>query len=97
MPKPLSPQFIDDDTGTTPLLLMMIASFALFIMLAPSFEITSSAARSSFDVPGFRIVVVPFDNNAAAQARCIELLDAGALTFPLIDEGYIVTTIFNYY
>jgi hypothetical protein len=97
IPNPLSPQFIDDDTGATPLLLITISSLVLDTMCAPSFDITSSAARSSFDVPGFRIVVAPFDSNAAAHARCIELFDAGACTFPPTDEGFIVTTIVNYY
>src|SRR5687768_3386877 len=78
IPNPLSPQLIDEDTGATPLLLIMISLFVLLIICAPSFETTSIAARSSLEDPGLNIVVVPFDNKAAAHARCIELLDAGA-------------------
>jgi hypothetical protein len=37
------------------------------------------------------IIVSPLAINAAAQALCIELLEAGAQIFPDIFEGLIVT------
>jgi hypothetical protein len=57
---------------------------------------TLSAALSSLEDPGFFICVFVWETNAAAQALCMELLEAGARTLPFISEGEIVTFIFYY-
>jgi hypothetical protein len=61
--------------------------------VAPSSLIIDIAALSSLLVPGFWITLVPFVTRAAAQARCIELLEAGACTIPFTWEGNIVAFI----
>ena len=40
------------------------------------------------------MAVFPLDNNAAAQARCMELLEAGAWMIPFKGDGLIVTFIY---
>ena len=51
------------------------------------------AALSSLLWPGLEITVLPFRNNAAAHARCIELLEAGAWMLPFNLELLMVTSI----
>src|SRR6516225_608086 len=50
-------------------------------------------AKSSLDRPGFVIRDSPLRNKAAAQALCMELLEAGAITWPPRTDGCIVTRI----
>jgi hypothetical protein len=54
------------------------------------------AARSSLEDPGLRICDLVCEINAAAQALCMELLEAGAWMLPRIAEGEIVTFIVFY-
>ena len=49
--------------------------------------IIPNAALSSLDIPGLEIMDTPFLTNAAAQARCIELLEAAATIDPLTTDG----------
>ena len=93
IPRPLSPQLISDEIGCTPLPLMVIEPSALLETIAPSFRMTSNAAKSSLLLPTLYNTDVPQCNNAAAHARCILLLLGGALKLPCIDEGVIVTII----
>jgi hypothetical protein len=53
----------------------------------------SKAALSSFDIPGLCKTVFPPLSRAAAQARCMALLDAGAIIIPFVSDGEIVTCI----
>jgi len=57
---------------------------------------TRSAALSSLELPGLMICVFVCDINAAAQALCMELLDAGACRLPFTIEGEMVTFILYY-
>jgi hypothetical protein len=57
---------------------------------------TRRAARSSFEAPGFIIWVAVCETNAAAQALCMELLEAGACRLPRMADGEIVTFIVYY-
>jgi hypothetical protein len=43
------------------------------------------------DIPGLCIIVSPTFNKAAAQALCIELLEAAAVITPFSVDGCIVT------
>jgi hypothetical protein len=54
------------------------------------------AARSSLEDPGFLIILSPVEINAAAQALCIELLEAGAGILPRMEDGEMVTCILFY-
>jgi hypothetical protein len=38
-------------------------------------------------------MLLPFETNAAAHARCIELLEAGACMVPSNEDGFIVACI----
>src|SRR5450432_1470675 len=72
---------------------MMSEPSSSFSSLAPRSRITRNAERSSLEDPGFLICDTDFEINAAAQALCMELFEAGACTIPLIFEGEIVTFI----
>src|SRR5579862_3106981 len=53
----------------------------------PNAFITPSAALSSLEYPGFLIMLFAALSNAAAHARCIELLEAGACIVPFNIDG----------
>lgn len=102
MPRPLSPQL----TEASSLVEACDKKFAAFTFIepsslydtvAPNACITPRAALSSLDVPGLCIMLCPLLTSAAAQARCILLLDAGAKMLPLIFDGLTVTCIIKFY
>ena len=51
------------------------------------------AAVSSLECPGLCIIVLPICSKAAAQARCILLLLAGATCSPCNLDGYTIAII----
>ena len=67
----------------------------LISMVAPNFVIIFIAAFSSLLLPKLSMIVVPGVRSAAAQARCIELLEGGTFIFPEIEEGVIVIFTFK--
>jgi hypothetical protein len=69
---------------------------AAFSTMAPNPRITRMAARSSLEDPGFLIILSPPAINAAAHARCIELLEAGAGIVPRTEDGETVICILIY-
>ena len=72
---------------------LIISSSLLILSVAPRRFTISIAALSSFEWPGFLIILFPFATNAAAQALCIELLEAGACIDPDNWDGCIVAII----
>jgi hypothetical protein len=93
MPSPLSPQLTKSFTGLMPWLITCKDPPERFSTVAPRPRITRIAALSSLETPGFLIMVSPAEINAAAQALCMELFEAGAGMAPCMEEGETVTCI----
>ena len=64
------------------------------LIVAPNLVIILIAAFSSLLLPKLSMTVVPGVISAAAQARCIELLEGGACIVPETADGVIVITTF---
>src|ERR1035438_8748422 len=70
--------------------------FCTVSTVAPNCCTIFLAASSSLLWPAFSMMVVPLLISAAAQARCMQLFEGGAVRRPFTAEGEIVTITVNY-